>query len=526
VIRYLPPEYIREEPLHAEELLARRDAADKEGGIRDESMTLLPDTQNGSAHAREGSRGTAPQSAEPWFHHLFAPAAGAVTFSLLAGPAGAPYEAGMLAFLAFFFGAFLMRREGRWTSLLTFMALVSKVAAPLVGALALAIVSNATHLPGAGTVPLVGAFLAASIFEVGSSAALQRYWVPEPSIRVAVIGSANAATSLARELELASVTKYTVVGRIGTPDLPNGDAPVEVVKLGDLNSLGELVAEHQIHLLVMTSEVPRLNVFNEIAASCLHLPVRLWELAGFYEDVFGHVPVAEINASWFQYIMHPNYRSSSPASKRALDILVALVVGALSLPLMLLLSLLIRRDGGPVLYRQARIGEGGRPFTVYKLRTMRMGVTGGSAQWADVDDPRITKIGRLLRRTHLDEFPQLINVLKGEMSIVGPRPEQPEFVDRLERWVPFYTRRHLLKPGITGWAQVRCGYAGSDFGSAWKLCHDLYYLKHRSMALDLVILGETLRTLIADRQYAVEPANVSFILDDEWLDAHPAVASS
>jgi lipopolysaccharide/colanic/teichoic acid biosynthesis glycosyltransferase len=112
------------------------------------------------------------------------------------------------------------------------------------------------------------------------------------------------------------------------------------------------------------------------------------------------------------------------------------------------------------------------------------------------------------------------------MSIVGPRPEQPEFVDRLERWVPFYTRRHLLKPGITGWAQVRCGYAGSDFGSAWKLCHDLYYLKHRSTALDLVILGETLRTLIADRQYSVEPANVSFILDDAWLEPDTVVASS
>ena len=187
---------------------------------------------------------------------------------------------------------------------------------------------------------------------------------------------------------------------------------------------------------------------------------------------------------------------------------------------------LIRRDGGPVLFRQVRIGEGGRPFTVYKLRTMKAGVSSAAAQWADADDPRVTRVGRFLRRSHLDELPQLINVIRGEMSIVGPRPEQPEFVDRLERWVPFYTRRHLLKPGITGWAQVRCGYAGSDFGSAWKLCHDLYYLKHRSTALDLVILGETVRTRIADRQYAVEPANVSFILDDEWLEPEAAVAAA
>ena len=432
----------------------------------------------------------------------------------------------MLAFLCFFFGALLIRPDGRWTSLLTFMALVSRVAAPALGLAALAIVSVATDLPGAGALQLAGAFVAASVFELGSSAARQRYWVPEPSIRVAVIGSAQAATSLARELELAGVTKYTVVGRIVAPDLPLASGPDEVEKLGELGELSELVPEHRIHLLVMTSEVPRLNVFNEIAATCLHLPVRLWELSGFYEDVFGHVPVAEINASWFQYIMHPKYRYDPPASKRFLDLTLSLTVGLLALPAMLLLALLIRRDGGPVLFRQVRIGEGGRPFTVYKMRTMKTGVSSAAAQWADADDPRVTRVGRFLRRTHLDELPQLINVIRGEMSVVGPRPEQPEFVDRLERWVPFYTRRHLLKPGITGWAQVRCGYAGSDFGSAWKLCHDLYYLKHRSTALDLVILGETLRTLIADRQYSVEPSNVSFILDDAWLEPDAVVASS
>src|SRR4051812_22832972 len=490
--------------------------------------TLLPDTPDGPARARDGSRASAQprRSPEPWFHHLLAPLAAAVTFSLIAGPAGAPYEAGMLAFLCFFFGAFLVRPEGRWTSLLTFMALVSKIAAPALGVTALAIVSFATDLPGATPLALAAAFVIAAAFEIGSSAARGRYFVPEPSIRVAVIGSAGAATSLAREMQLAGVAKYTVVGRIGAPELPAGDGVDEGVKLGELGDLGEIVADNQIHLLVMSSEVPRLNVFNEIAATCLHLPVRLWELSGFYEEVFGHVPVAEINASWFQYIMHPNYRYSPPPSKRVLDLAVSFAVGILSLPAMLVFAILIRRDGGPVLFRQVRIGEGGRPFTVYKLRTMKTGVSSAAAQWADADDPRVTRVGRFLRRSHLDELPQLLNVIRGEMSIVGPRPEQPEFVDRLERWVPFYTRRHLLKPGITGWAQVRCGYAGSDFGSAWKLCHDLYYLKHRSTALDIVILGETLRTLVADRQYMVEPANVSFILDDEWLDTDTAIAAT
>ncbi len=117
----------------------------------------------------------------------------------------------------------------------------------------------------------------------------------------------------------------------------------------------------------------------------------------------------------------------------------------------------------------------------------------------------------------------MLNVLRGEMSVVGPRPEQPAFVDRLETVVPFYQRRHLMKPGLTGWAQVRCGYAGSEIGSAWKVCHDLYYLKHRSLALNLVILCETVRTLVADPQYTAEPASVDFILAPTRtpLDAGP-----
>ena len=134
-----------------------------------------------------------------------------------------------------------------------------------------------------------------------------------------------------------------------------------------------------------------------------------------------------------------------------------------------------------------------------------------AAQWASPDDPRVTRVGRVLRRTHLDEVPQIFNVLRGEMSLIGPRPEQPEFVERLEEFIPFYERRHLLKPGLTGWAQVRCGYAGSDKGSAWKLSHDLYYLKHRSLSFDIAILGETVRTLFADSQRRVEPARLSFV---------------
>jgi lipopolysaccharide/colanic/teichoic acid biosynthesis glycosyltransferase len=138
-----------------------------------------------------------------------------------------------------------------------------------------------------------------------------------------------------------------------------------------------------------------------------------------------------------------------------------------------------------------------------------------SAQWAAVHDPRVTRLGASLRRLHVDELPQLVNVLRGEMSLVGPRPEQPEFVDRLEHMLRFYQRRHLMRPGITGWAQVRCGYAGSDIGSAWKLCNDLYYVKHRSFGVDMLILGETLATLFLDREIVLEGESAGYVLG-EW----------
>jgi lipopolysaccharide/colanic/teichoic acid biosynthesis glycosyltransferase len=205
-----------------------------------------------------------------------------------------------------------------------------------------------------------------------------------------------------------------------------------------------------------------------------------------------------------------------------LDLTLAVLIALPALPVLAVLGLLIRRDGGPALFNQSRVGERGETFRLYKLRSMRVDAS-AAAQWASLDDPRITRIGHFLRKSHLDELPQLWNVIKGDMSLVGPRPEQPEFVDRLERSVPFYQRRHMVRPGITGWAQVRCGYAGSDVGSAWKLCHDLYYLKHRSMVFDMIMLGETFRTLFSDRRHAIEPRHTSFILPGADLPADESI---
>jgi lipopolysaccharide/colanic/teichoic acid biosynthesis glycosyltransferase len=313
---------------------------------------------------------------------------------------------------------------------------------------------------------------------------------------------------LQRELRLAGVTRYELVGKIDGEAGARDEPGAPITRLGGLEEIGTLVREFEIDLLLMTAECARMPVFEAIG-SCLHLRVRLTELSTFYEETFGHVPAGEINAAWFQYLVHPSYHQPSAAAKRALDVLGALVLGIPFLVALVVLAPLIRRDGGPVFFWQERVGEGGRTLRMCKLRTM---CVGSAATWACPDDPRVTRIGRMLRRTHIDELPQLLHVLCGEMSLVGPRPEQRHLVEQLEREIAFYSSRHLVRPGIAGWAQLRCGYAGSDVGSAWKLCHDLYYLKHRSLAFDLAILGETARTLFADTQRVPDPTGAWFIV--------------
>jgi len=185
-------------------------------------------------------------------------------------------------------------------------------------------------------------------------------------------------------------------------------------------------------------------------------------------------------------------------AERAFDVTVALIGLAVTGWLFPLLWLVVRKTGGPgaVIFTQTRLGEGGKHFTIYKFRTMRNDAElAGQAIWAAQDDPRITRSGRFMRKTRLDELPQLWNVLTGDMSIVGPRPERPEFLEQLRDAVPFWTRRHMVKPGITGWAQVRRGYTADAEGTADKLSYDLWYLRHRSLVIDLAVCVRTFTTI-------------------------------
>ncbi len=436
---------------------------------------------------------------------------------------GSSAEGSLLAGLAFLCVASTTSRPQAWRR---FLSPPGTLAFSAAGAVAAVLIVVALQLvvgpPQLRVDQLALVFVLACSAGVVPRALVDRYWHPERKLRVAVIGSAWATESLARELRISPVSGYVVVGRIACAEGEGQPDGAEVPILGWLGDLGSAVAEHRVDLLVMSGEAPRLRVFDEVESSCLHLGVRLWQLSAFYEEVFGHVPAAEINAAWFQYILHPHYRTSSRRHKRAFDLAVGVTAAVLLLPLAAALALLIRRDGGPALFRQVRIGERGRLFVLYKLRTMRPD-TEVSCEWSSADDPRVTPIGRVLRKLHLDEIPQLINVLRGEMSIVGPRPEQFAFVEQLEADLPFYHRRHLIKPGITGWAQVRCGYAGSHVGSAWKLCHDLYYVKHGRLIFDLAIIAETVRTFFADPQYTARPKAVEFIVGANWGVTEPAL---
>ena len=237
--------------------------------------------------------------------------------------------------------------------------------------------------------------------------------------------------------------------------------------------------------------------------------VSLLDYVSLHEQLAGSIPLGHIDDEWFLHAAAHGSAFHLRKLKRILDVAASLAGLVLSFPLSVLAALLVRLDSpGPIFYRQVRTGQNGAPFTLIKFRTMRRDAEAATgAVWAEKFDTRITRTGRFLRATRLDEIPQLLNVLRGEMSLVGPRPERPEFVATLTAQIPFYQERLLVPPGITGWAQIQYPYAASVEAARLKLQFDLYYIKHMSLALDLTILLKTVKTiLVGMRHSADEPA--------------------
>ena len=444
----------------------------------------------------------------------FAPsvAAGLIAYSHM-GEVGAS----LIVFASMLVAAQLIERSNFPLHLMPATRILLGLAAPLLGGLiawSIAAAAGTGYALGQYDAIVLGAWLVTAL-----GAWIKSWLVDGMRARVAVIGPREFAADLASELHASDVHTYELVGWLA----PQGPAQYRRLRwLGGLEDVRAAVLEHRIELLVCAPSAgdpqgdPLVEVCARVADECLDLPVRLTAANQLYEDTFGHVPIGTIDGAWYRYIMHPEFRAASPLSKRIFDLLVGSLVAVFFLPVLAVAALAVKlQDRGPVFYRQRRLGEHGEEFEMLKLRTMRVDAERHGARWAAPEDERVTRVGRLLRRSHLDELPQLWNILRGEMTLVGPRPERPEIVIELEHKFPHYTRRQLVKPGIAGWAALRCGYAGSDLGTAWKLCHDLFYVKRRSILADTLILAETAVEIFRDAHRALRTPKERFLIGEE-----------
>jgi len=340
-----------------------------------------------------------------------------------------------------------------------------------------------------------------------------------PPLRLLIVGPVEVCTGVVRELGTRDGRRFRLVGIV---DDRGAAAGRDGLVVGTTAELPAVIARLQPDLVALAPGCDRPATFTKLADAA-SAGFRVLELAQFYEYAFGCVPVRDLPRSWFMSVLHLYQRPYARLTKRASDLVGALAVLVLAAPLFPILVLLVRCTRGPLLIRQVRVGEHGRLFTMYKFRTMRADAEApGEAVWAQANDPRVTAAGRVMRRLRLDELPQLWNVIKGEMSIVGPRPERPEFIDELFEKVPHWGRRHLVKPGITGWAQVKRGYTADAEGSLEKLSYDLWYIRHRSLTVDLVICARTLAAVF--RVAPVVPPRPAGELDPLHLLPHHQAA--
>jgi len=316
--------------------------------------------------------------------------------------------------------------------------------------------------------------------------------------RVLVLGSGSRALEVeALLLRLGRSATYRVVGFV-----PCGDAQLQPVRsqtFAEGTDLRELARKHRVDEIVVGVRDRRNgHVSMQQLLECKLDGVSVVDLPTFFEREIGFVELQTLSKSWlvFSEGFYKNVRRN--LLKQSFDIAVSAVMLILTLPTMVLAAIAILLESGlPILYRQTRVGENGRTFEILKFRSMRVDAEkDGVARWASQNDARVTRVGRFLRRSRIDELPQLFNVLKGDMSFVGPRPERPPFVTDLTREIPVYPTRHAVKPGITGWAQICYPYGASVEDAAKKLQFDLYYVKNHSLFLDLVILLQTAQVVL------------------------------
>jgi len=319
---------------------------------------------------------------------------------------------------------------------------------------------------------------------------------------VLILGTGQSAQRVAREILSNGDLGYRIAGFLSEHAVEVGRRLVNPSVIGTIDQLPELVEDRNITLIVVAQEDRRGRMPIGQLLQCRMAGVRVEEAPSFYERLTGKIMVANLRPSWLVFSRGFNKPRLLRNVKRVGESCLASVGVVLTAPLLVLISALVKLDSpGPVFYRQERIGEKGRRFQLIKFRTMRADAEAATGPvWASSDgDPRLTRLGRFLRKARLDELPQLWNVLRGEMSFVGPRPERPHFVEKLRTVIPYYDERHSVKPGITGWAQIRYGYGSTIEDAEEKLQFDLYYIKHMSLAFDLGIVLDTLKVMVIGR---------------------------
>ena len=309
---------------------------------------------------------------------------------------------------------------------------------------------------------------------------------------VIVVSDADLSTDVVAALRAARF-EYRVVGTVVGPTKSRGDAG------GLVDQVTELLGRSGAQEVVVANN--ELRLVPGLVEECLTRGVRLVSAGSVVETYMGRVPIDTIDVHWYLELPDSDiWRRPYAAARRIFDLLLAFSISVPFAILLPLLALAIKLDSrGPVFLVQRRIGENGRVFELLKLRTMAANAEASGAQFASRRDPRVTRVGRLLRATRLDEFPQLLNIVRGDMSFIGPRPERPEFERDLEATIPHFRSRLLIKPGLTGWAQIKSGYASTTEDMTRKLEYDLFYIKNRSFRLDLQILAGTFGTVIGWR---------------------------
>jgi sugar transferase (PEP-CTERM system associated) len=318
---------------------------------------------------------------------------------------------------------------------------------------------------------------------------------------VLILGTGSAAIGLAKELLQHRKEGYRIVGFLGQDPSEVGKSILNPSVVGTFDDLLSVTERMNVHSVVVALEEQRGKLPLADLLACKLKGVGIAQGSEFFEVVTGQLPVRNLRPS--SLIFAPGFRKPRffNTTRRVLEFVLASIGLFVSLPIMALAVVGIwLEDGLPVLFRQERVGERGKAFTLFKLRTMKKDAEKGGAVWASANgDPRITRFGNFLRKSRIDELPQLFNVLRGDMSFVGPRPERPCFVEELSVHIPYYGERHTVKPGITGWAQVRYGYSSTVEESEIKLRYDLYYIKNMNLWLDVQIVLDTLKVILFGR---------------------------